>query len=102
MEYGRDEVIGSYRTEYMSSHLVSVKILLNFKARNNERPYIVNGIRSESNRKIAYLLDMYTIRIVDIDTTNTLSMINHPIPVFTELNIDRFYRIELKMHIFSL
>lgn len=79
VEYGRNEILGSFRTEYVSQHLISV--------RNNERLLIQNGVRSESNRKIAYLLDPVTIRVVDVDTYSTIATIPHDSRIdFLELN----------------
>ena len=51
VEYGTNDILGSVRTEFMSPHLVSVRI--------NERR--VRGV--EENKKIAYLVDLKTISI---------------------------------------
>ena len=51
VEYGTNDILGSVRTEFMSPHLISVRI--------NERKQ--RGI--EDNKKIAYLLDLKTISI---------------------------------------
>ena len=51
MEYGTNDILGSVRTEFMSPHLVSVRI--------NERR--LKG--GEDNKKIAYLVDLKTISI---------------------------------------
>lgn len=79
VEYGRNEILGSFRTEHVSQHLISV--------RNNERALIRNGEKLENNRKIAYLLDLVTIRVVDIMTNGTVATINHDCRIdFLELN----------------
>lgn len=49
VEYGRNEVLGTCRTEYMSPFLISVRL-------NEGR----NDI--QENKKIAYLIDVQTVR----------------------------------------
>ncbi len=48
--YGRNELLGSARTEHTSAHLVSVRL--------NESV----GDSVEENKKIAYLIDLQVIR----------------------------------------
>ena len=45
VEYGKNEILGSVRTEFMNPHVISVRI--------NERK--VRGL--EENKRLAYLLD---------------------------------------------
>jgi hypothetical protein len=45
VEYGRNEVLGTCRTEYMSPFLISVRLA-----------------GEEHNKKIAFLMDMQTVR----------------------------------------
>ena len=59
MEYGTNDILGSVRTEFMSPHLVSVRI--------NERR--LKG--GEDNKKIAYLVDLKTISIGRLSDTGT-------------------------------
>merc|ERR1712223_1578756 len=54
VEYGKNEVLGSVRTEFMNPHLISVRI--------NERK--VRGL--EDNKRLAYLLDLKTIALEDL------------------------------------
>jgi len=65
VEYGQNEVLGSVRTEAVNPHVISVRV--------NERP--VN--EGDDNKKLAYLLDPRTIRIIDLITGATISMIVH-------------------------
>ncbi|KAL0119649.1 hypothetical protein PUN28_007825 [Cardiocondyla obscurior] len=65
VEYGRNEALGSVRTEAVNPHVVSVRV--------NERPS-TSGI---DNKKLAYLLDPRTVRIVDLISGATISMIVH-------------------------
>ena len=54
VEYGKNEVLGSVRTEFMNPHLISVQI--------NERK--VKGL--EESKRLAYLLDLKTIALEDL------------------------------------
>eukprot|EP00191_Tetraselmis_sp_GSL018_P001208 CAMPEP_0177614748 /NCGR_PEP_ID=MMETSP0419_2-20121207/22933_1 /TAXON_ID=582737 /ORGANISM="Tetraselmis sp., Strain GSL018" /LENGTH=1707 /DNA_ID=CAMNT_0019112051 /DNA_START=174 /DNA_END=5298 /DNA_ORIENTATION=- len=74
IEYGRSEVLGTCRTEHMSPYLISVRL--------NEQRGIV-----EENKKIAYLIDLQTIRILDLMAGLTLATINHDARIdWLELN----------------
>uniref|UniRef100_A0A7S0YIK8 Intraflagellar transport protein n=1 Tax=Polytomella parva TaxID=51329 RepID=A0A7S0YIK8_9CHLO len=74
IEYGRNEVLGTCRTEHMSPYLVSVAV--------HEK----RGLSPDS-KKLAYLIDLQTIRIQDLLMTSgspmmmpsaaTSSSINH-------------------------
>ena len=84
VEYGSNEPLGSCRTEYMSLHLISVRI--------NERPPVVApgmGAMADAemdNKKVAYLLDIQTIRVQDL-VTGAMSTISHDSKVdWLELN----------------
>nr|XP_012215554.1 PREDICTED: intraflagellar transport protein 172 homolog [Linepithema humile] len=65
VEYGQNEALGSVRTEAVNPHVVSVRV--------NERP----SAGSDDNKKLAYLLDPKTIRVVDLVTGATVNMIVH-------------------------
>ncbi|XP_015595286.1 intraflagellar transport protein 172 homolog [Cephus cinctus] len=65
VEYGKNEVLGSVRTEAVNPHVVSVRI--------NERH--VPGMAD--NKRLAYLLDPRTVRIIDFLTGATISIIGH-------------------------
>jgi len=85
VEYGRNELLGSCRTEYMNPHLISVRI--------NERPPprtdddLRFGPSTDDNKKIAYLLDVQTIRVLDLVTGITCATVNHDARVdWLELN----------------
>ncbi|XP_046877770.1 LOW QUALITY PROTEIN: intraflagellar transport protein 172 homolog [Hypomesus transpacificus] len=65
VEYGSNEILGSVRTEFMNPHLISVRL--------NERKQ--KGV--EDNKKLAYLIDIKTIAIVDLTGGYNLGTINH-------------------------
>ncbi|KAG8430927.1 hypothetical protein GDO86_019734 [Hymenochirus boettgeri] len=54
VEYGSNDALGTVRTEFMNPHLISVRL--------NERKQ--RG--AEDNRKLAYLIDIKTIALVDL------------------------------------
>lgn len=59
VEYGRNEPLGTIRTEYMKPNLISARI--------NEK-----GVKM-----IAYLLDLQTISFFDLHTSTIASQIGH-------------------------
>ncbi|KAL3897687.1 MAG: hypothetical protein SGPRY_013000, partial [Prymnesium sp.] len=67
IEYGRNEILGSCRTEHMSPHLISVRLN---EPRDPKRP-------ETEVKKVAYLLDLQTIRIMDLATSITEATITH-------------------------
>ena len=75
VEYGENKILGSVRTEFMNPHLISVRL--------NERQ--ISG--SEDNKKLAYLLDLKTICIIDLAFGVTVAHISHDAKVdWLELN----------------
>ncbi|OAD52520.1 hypothetical protein WN48_01267 [Eufriesea mexicana] len=69
VEYGNNDVLGSVRTEAINPHVVSVRI--------NERQ--VAG--APENKRLAYLLDPRTVRIMDLTTGLTVAMISYDVRV---------------------
>lgn len=63
VEYGENEILASVRTEFANPHLLSVRL--------NERNQIVD------NKKLAYLLDLKTICVVDLISGIMLIQVNH-------------------------
>ena len=63
IEYGVNEILGSCRTEHISPHLISVRL--------NERH------SDEDIKRVAYLVDLQTIHILDLTTSLTLASIAH-------------------------
>ncbi|KAJ3152666.1 hypothetical protein HDU86_005539 [Geranomyces michiganensis] len=63
VEYGVNEILGSCRTEHMSPHLISVRV--------NERK------NEEDIKRVAYLIDLQTVNILDLNSTTTVATINH-------------------------
>ena len=75
VEYGKNEIIGSVRTEFMNPHLISVRI--------NERSQ--RGV--EENKKLAYLMDLKTIALEDLNFGYSLGQITHDSKIdWLELN----------------
>jgi intraflagellar transport protein 172 len=69
VEYGCNEVLACCRTEHMSPHLISVRI-----ASPEDMQDAGNGA---DMKVIAYLLDLMTVRIYDINTSQTLATVAH-------------------------
>ena len=67
VEYGRNEILGSLRTEHTSSHLISVRLS---DGRDPTR-------LDQQIRKVAYLIDLNTVRIGDLSTGVTDATISH-------------------------
>ncbi|XP_036371153.1 intraflagellar transport protein 172 homolog [Octopus sinensis] len=67
VEYGNNEIIGCVRTEYINPHLISVRL----NERQTKRCHIGD------NKKLAYLLDMKTVVIVDLVTENVIAEVEH-------------------------
>ncbi|XP_043479504.1 intraflagellar transport protein 172 homolog [Leptopilina heterotoma] len=65
IEYGKNEILGSVRTEAVNPRVVSVRV--------NERKVLGMPL----NNRLAYLLDSKTIRVVDLSMGTTLNIINH-------------------------
>ncbi|XP_024146740.1 intraflagellar transport protein 172 homolog [Oryzias melastigma] len=75
VEYSSNTVLGSVRTEFMSPHLISVRL--------NERSQA--GL--EDNKKLAYLIDMKTIAVVDLLKGINIGTISHTSKIlWLELN----------------
>ncbi|XP_064911402.1 intraflagellar transport protein 172 homolog isoform X1 [Columba livia] len=75
VEYGSNDILGSVRTEFMSPHLVSVRI--------NERRQ--RGM--EENKRLAYLIDIKTIATVDLVGGYNAGTISHDSKIdWLELN----------------
>ncbi|EFJ49307.1 intraflagellar protein IFT172 [Volvox carteri f. nagariensis] len=76
IEYGRNDVLGTCRTEHMNPYLISAVVQ---EAR---------GVAPES-KKLAYLIDLQTVRIQDLmgPVGSTLATVNHDTKVdWLELN----------------
>lgn len=72
IEFGRNEILGTFRTEYVNPNLISAKL------KKNKR---------DTKKVIAYMLDMQTISVLDLNTKTTLATINHDTRVTSlELN----------------
>ena len=65
IEYGENEVLATVRTEFMNPHLISVRL--------NER----NIKGDDDNKKLAYLIDLKTICVMDLLSGMALSNVAH-------------------------
>ncbi|XP_043460196.1 intraflagellar transport protein 172 homolog [Prionailurus bengalensis] len=95
VEYGSNDTLGSVRTEFMNPHLISVRI--------NERRQ--RGI--EDNKKLAYLIDIKTIAIVDLIGGYNIGTISHESRVdWLELNETGhkllFRDRKLRLHLYDI
>ncbi|XP_074197923.1 intraflagellar transport protein 172 homolog isoform X2 [Camelus bactrianus] len=95
VEYGSNDTLGSVRTEFMNPHLISVRI--------NERRQ--RGM--EDNKKLAYLVDIKTIAIVDLIGGYNIGTISHESRVdWLELNETGhkllFRDRKLRLHLYDI
>ncbi|XP_047600746.1 intraflagellar transport protein 172 homolog isoform X11 [Lutra lutra] len=95
VEYGSNDTLGSVRTEFMNPHLISVRI--------NERRQ--RGM--EDNKKLAYLVDIKTIAIVDLTGGYNIGTISHESRVdWLELNETGhkllFRDRKLRLHLYDI
>ncbi|XP_064196298.1 intraflagellar transport protein 172 homolog [Anguilla rostrata] len=95
VEYGNNEILGSVRTEFMNPHLISVRL--------NERKQ--RGV--EDNKKLAYLIDIKTIAIVDLAVGCNLGTVSHDSKIdWLELNETGrkllFRDKKLRLHLFDI
>ncbi|XP_062858050.1 intraflagellar transport protein 172 homolog isoform X2 [Trichomycterus rosablanca] len=75
VEYGSNNILRSVRTEFMNPHLISVRL--------NERRQ--RGVKD--NKKLAYLIDIKTIAIVDLVGGYNLGTVFHDLKIdWLELN----------------
>lgn len=65
IEYGSNTILGSVRTEFMNPHLISVCL--------NKR----EGKPQSENKKLAYLIDLKTIAVIDLTTSLLLTQVTH-------------------------
>ncbi|XP_071962115.1 intraflagellar transport protein 172 homolog [Antedon mediterranea] len=95
VEYGNNEVLGCVRTEFMNPHLISVRL--------NERKQL--GV--DDNKKMAYLVDLKTIAIVDLVTGFPMATMAHDSKIdWLELNETGhkllFRDKRLRLHLFDI
>lgn len=64
IEFGNNEILGTFRTEYVAPNLISAKIKYSNKGKT-------------SKKVIAYMLDIQTICVLDLGTKTTLASISH-------------------------
>lgn len=79
VEYGRNEVLGSCRTDHMNPHQLSVKIKTMPLHRGAVAQAAAQGVEAhgEEIKKIAYLIDLQTIRVLDLDSGISAATISH-------------------------
>uniref|UniRef100_A0A7S1KTE2 IF140/IFT172/WDR19 TPR domain-containing protein n=1 Tax=Percolomonas cosmopolitus TaxID=63605 RepID=A0A7S1KTE2_9EUKA len=100
VEYGINEIIGSFRTDHVSPHLMSVRVLYKLVGgvpgipHHNESPLnsyddstIMHPDQMEGIKRIAYLVDSHTIQILDLISSVPIARIDHDLKVdWLELN----------------
>lgn len=62
IEFGRNEILGTFRTEYISPNLISAKL---------------KASKKETKKVIAYMLDLQTVSVLDLQSKTTIATINH-------------------------
>ena len=80
-----NEILGSLRTEHTSSHLISVRISEGRHAHNTTDPATATAQPEGAGplqtqqviKKVAYLIDLQTVRIGDLSTGVTDATISH-------------------------
>ncbi|XP_030838935.1 intraflagellar transport protein 172 homolog isoform X2 [Strongylocentrotus purpuratus] len=95
VEYGANEILGCVRTEFMNPHLISVRL--------NER----KQLNVDDNKKMAYLVDLKTIAIVNLALGFNVANLAHDSKVdWLELNETGhklLYRDKkLRLHLFDV
>ncbi|XP_054618204.1 intraflagellar transport protein 172 homolog [Dunckerocampus dactyliophorus] len=95
VEYSDNQVLGSVRTEFMNPHLISVRV--------NERKQ--KGV--DTNKKLAYLVDLKTIAVVDLVAGSNLGTVSHDSKVdWLELNETGckllFRDKKLRLHLYDI
>ncbi|KAM3602576.1 uncharacterized protein V6R79_006682 [Siganus canaliculatus] len=95
VEYSNNVILGSVRTEFMNPHLISVRL--------NERKQ--RGV--EDNKKLAYLIDIKTIAVVDLAGGYNLGTISHDSKIdWLELNETGrkllFRDKKLRLHLYDI
>ncbi|CAH1772611.1 unnamed protein product [Owenia fusiformis] len=95
VEYGSNEILGSVRTEFMNPHLISVRL--------NERKQ--RGV--DDNKKMAYLIDLKTIAIMEMTMGLNLGQVSHDSKLdWLELNETGRYLLfrdkQLKLHLYDI
>ncbi len=84
VEYGENEILGSVRTSYTNSHVLSVRVNENKNLNDNDR-YGIDD-RTAPAKRIAFLLDAQTASIRDL-LSNVTVTINHDSKIdWLELN----------------
>lgn len=77
VEYGINDILGSCRTEHMNPHLISVQL--------HERR---TELSPPGNKRIAYLVDLQTINILDLTSNVNVGAISHDCKIdWLELNV---------------
>jgi intraflagellar transport protein 172 len=88
IEYGINDIIGSFRTEHVSTHLISARI-------SDVSAFIQKEMQKDPNaqvvahdKKVAFLIDSHTINILDLMSSFTIAKISHDAKIdWLELNV---------------
>ena len=86
IEYGRNEILGAVRTEATKPSVISVRINERPPPRS-ERASHTNSDGEIENKKIAFLLDVHTVRVLDLGSGVGIATVNHDTRIdWLELN----------------
>lgn len=77
VEYGLDEILGTIRTGFVNSHVLSLRI-------NEKHPE--SRTEDAQNKKVAYLLDSHSIVVRDLVSSSSVSILHDSKVDWLELN----------------
>lgn len=84
VEYGIDEILGSIRTSYTNSHVLSLRINERPPKIQEENQQFVNY--NQDNKKVAFLLDAQTVAIKDLSAQSSVNVSHDSKIDWLELN----------------
>jgi len=79
IEYGINDIIGTFRTQYVSPHLISVRILYRVPHYSQYNPMLdpMTNPDVEGTKRIAYLTDSHTINVLDLVSSVPVAKISN-------------------------
>jgi intraflagellar transport protein 172 len=93
IEYGKDEVLGQCFTEHVTGHLLSIRVNERPPAPEDPASSLIAETDPETeeaafvNKKVAFLLDEQTVRVLDFGTGSVVATVSHDARIdWLELN----------------